>query len=80
MSLQHYLQGEWIAPKQQEFIQADASTGEVIGACSSEGLNYGEILDYGRTVGGPALRKMTFRERGLMLKSLALRHSIHVLL
>src|SRR5690606_37733352 len=30
------------------------------------------ILEYGRKVGNPALRKMTFHERGNMLKALAL--------
>ena len=39
---------------------------------SSEGLDYKAILDYARNVGGPALRKMTFQERGRMLKALAL--------
>ena len=45
---------------------------KIIGAVSSAGLDYASILDYGRTVGGPALRKMTFQERGRMLKALAL--------
>ena len=35
------------------------------------------MMDYARKQGGTALRKMTFQERGLMLKSLALHlHSI----
>ena len=35
------------------------------------------MMNYARTVGGPVLRKMTFQERGLMLKALALHlHSI----
>jgi oxepin-CoA hydrolase/3-oxo-5,6-dehydrosuberyl-CoA semialdehyde dehydrogenase len=35
------------------------------------------MMDYARKTGGPALRKMTFQERGLMLKKLALHlHSI----
>ena len=39
---------------------------------SSAGLDYASVLEYGRKVGGPALRKMTFQERGRMLKALAL--------
>ena len=35
-------------------------------------LNFAQILEYGRKVGNPALRKMTFQERGLMLKKLAM--------
>lgn len=72
MQLQHYIEGKWVNPAQEEFIQRDASTGAVIGSCSTEGLDFGSILKYGRQVGGPALRKMSFRERGLMLKRLAL--------
>ncbi len=72
MQLCHYIEGRWVAPAREEILQHDAITGEVIGVCSTEGLDYGAILDYGRRVGGPALRRMTFRERGLMLKRLAL--------
>lgn len=72
MQLHHYIGGHWVAPIQEEYIQRDAITGESIGVCSSEGLDYASILSYGRRVGGPALRRMTFRERGLMLKQLAL--------
>ncbi|MCB0635685.1 MAG: phenylacetic acid degradation bifunctional protein PaaZ [Lewinella sp.] len=70
--LQHYLQGKWVDPTQEEHVQHDAITGEAIGACSSEGLDYQSIYNYGRRVGGQALRQMTFYERGLMLKRLAL--------
>jgi oxepin-CoA hydrolase/3-oxo-5,6-dehydrosuberyl-CoA semialdehyde dehydrogenase len=70
--LHHYIEGRWVAPSREEFVQVDANNGEYIGACSTEGLDFGAILDYGRRVGGPALRRMTFRERGLMIKKLAL--------
>ena len=43
-----------------------------MGFTSTEGLDFGEILEYGRNTGGSVLRKMTFPERGLMLKKLAL--------
>lgn len=46
--------------------------GALIATASTEGLNFEEILDYGRKKGGQPLRKMTFQERGMMLKSLAL--------
>jgi oxepin-CoA hydrolase / 3-oxo-5,6-dehydrosuberyl-CoA semialdehyde dehydrogenase len=50
----------------------DAITGEVVALSDTQGLDFGEILHYGRTKGGEKLRKMTFQERGNMLKSLAL--------
>lgn len=70
--LQNYIQGQWTNPLQAELQQHDASTGELIGSCSSEGLDFADILDYGRRTGGPALRAMSFRQRGLMVKELAL--------
>lgn len=50
----------------------NAVTGEVIAVASSKGVDFNEMMNYGRTVGGPALRKMTFHERGRMIKALAL--------
>jgi oxepin-CoA hydrolase/3-oxo-5,6-dehydrosuberyl-CoA semialdehyde dehydrogenase len=49
----------------------DASTGELIATTSSGGLDFGHMLHYARETGGPPLRKMTFPERGRMLKALA---------
>jgi oxepin-CoA hydrolase/3-oxo-5,6-dehydrosuberyl-CoA semialdehyde dehydrogenase len=45
--------------------------GKQIALATAEGLDYSAILRYGREVGNPALRKMTFHERGRMLKALA---------
>ncbi len=39
---------------------------------SSEGLDFGAMMKYARTVGGPQLRKLTFQQRGRMLKALAM--------
>jgi oxepin-CoA hydrolase/3-oxo-5,6-dehydrosuberyl-CoA semialdehyde dehydrogenase len=46
-------------------------TGDEVAIASSEGLDFAAMLDHGRTVGGPALRRMTFHERARMLKALA---------
>ena len=50
----------------------NAINGTKIGELSAAGLDYESILNYGRTVGGNKLRKMTFQERGRMLKALAM--------
>ncbi len=68
MKLRSYAQGEWFTSKSDGADVRDASTGEIIGQVSSEGLNFKEMLEYGRDVGGPVLRKMTFHERAIMLK------------
>jgi len=70
--IQNYVQGSWVAGDGEELVAENAITGEAIASLSSAGLDYEAILDYGRVVGGPALRKMTFQERGRMLKALAL--------
>ena len=69
---QNYILGKWETGSGEGFPLYNAITGEQIGTCSSEGLDYKEILEYGRQKGGEALRKMTFQERGRMLKALAL--------
>ena len=68
----NYLLGQWIPHDGEGIPQYNAVNGELIATCGSEGLDYTSIMEYGRTVGGPNLRKKTFRERGLMLKKLAL--------
>ena len=70
--LHNYVTGQWIQGKGEGVPMHDAITGEVIALSDTEGLDFGEILHYGRTKGGEVLRKMTFQERGNMLKSLAL--------
>ena len=72
MKLKNYAEGRWQAHHGDGVAQHHAITGELIGTASSEGLDYEAMAHYARTVGGKALRKMTFYERGYMLKKLAL--------
>ena len=72
MKLKNYAEGRWQAHQGDGVAQHNAITGELIGTASSEGLDYEAMAHYARTVGGKALRKMTFYERGYMLKKLAL--------
>ncbi len=71
-SYQNYACGEWVSGEGVETELFHAISGEKIGECSSVGLDYKAMLEYGRSKGGHALAKMTFQERGLMLKELAL--------
>ncbi len=73
----NYANGKWIKGEGEGTPLFNAITGKEIGRASSKGLDFSEMMDYARKVGGPKLRKMTFQERGLMLKALALHlHSI----
>ena len=72
MLLENYVLGKWTPGDGDGKELFDAVSGNRIAAASSKGLDFADILEYGRKVGNPALRKMTFQERGLMLKALAL--------
>ena len=74
---ENYTLGKWIKGDGEGTTLYNALNGEEIGKASSKGLDFSEMMHYARKVGGPKLRKMTFQERGLMLKALALHlHSI----
>lgn len=72
IQVKNYICGQWVAGEGEEQTIYNAITGDKIGSVSSAGLDYEAVLNYGRTVGGKVLRKMTFQERGRMLKALAL--------
>ena len=72
MKLQNYASGQWIAGEGEGQALFNAITGDEIATASSKGLDFESMMNYARSVGGPALRKLTFQERGRMLKALAL--------
>ncbi len=73
----NYALGKWTKGDGEGTPLFNAITAKEIGRASSKGLDFSEMMNYARKVGGPKLRKMTFQERGLMLKALALHlHSI----
>src|SRR4051812_1073083 len=78
MKLENYITGNWITGDGEGQQLYNAVTGDPISAATTKGLDFNKILEYGRTVGNPALRKMTFHERGLMLKALALHLRNHL--
>jgi oxepin-CoA hydrolase/3-oxo-5,6-dehydrosuberyl-CoA semialdehyde dehydrogenase len=72
MEIKNYVLGEWISGEGTEIDHIHAINGEIISITSSKGLDFSSILEYGRKKGSSALRKMTFQQRGEMLKLLAL--------
>ena len=70
--LQNYALGHWVngADKGQELF--NSINGDSVAFASSKGLDFGAMCDYARKVGGPNLRRLTFQQRGLMLKALAM--------
>ena len=68
---QNYILGQWEDGQGVETPLFNAITGAQIGEVSSAGLDFSAVLAYGREK-GISLRRMTFQERGRMLKALAL--------
>jgi oxepin-CoA hydrolase / 3-oxo-5,6-dehydrosuberyl-CoA semialdehyde dehydrogenase len=67
--IRSYISGHWSAPDSGSPVY-DAVTGELVAEVSSAGTDFGAALAYGRQVGGPALRELTFHERAEMAKAL----------
>ena len=69
--LESYALGSWFTPTDGGEPLADANTGEAVARLSKNGPDISAMVDYARTVGGPALRTLTFHQRANLLKSLA---------
>ena len=72
--LSSYVQGKWAVPEIGDDAGSplhDAVTGAEIARLSTAGIDMAAALHYGRTVGGPALRALTFHQRAALLKALA---------
>lgn len=69
--LPSFVQGAWREPTSGTLVR-DASTGEGIARVGSEGLDLAAAVEFGRTVGQASLGALTFHERALRLKALAL--------
>jgi len=71
LEISSFAAGQWVAPSAGARNIASAITGEVIASAGNDALDVQGMLDYARTVGSPALRKLTFHDRARMLKALA---------
>jgi oxepin-CoA hydrolase/3-oxo-5,6-dehydrosuberyl-CoA semialdehyde dehydrogenase len=69
--LQNFVTGKWVFGDGEGQALYNAVTGDQIAIASSKGVDFQSAVEYARTVGNPALRKMTFHQRGNMLKALA---------
>ena len=77
MNFQNYALGNWISGDGKGTPLYNAITGAELGKASTKGLNFKQMMIHARQIGGQTLRKMTFQQRGLMLKTLALHlHSV----
>ncbi|CAH0131749.1 phenylacetic acid degradation bifunctional protein PaaZ [Rhodococcoides fascians] len=70
--LESYAQGTWYSATDEGTPLMSAVDGSEIARVSSSGLDVAGMIDYARTVGGPALAALTFHERAALLKQLGL--------
>jgi oxepin-CoA hydrolase/3-oxo-5,6-dehydrosuberyl-CoA semialdehyde dehydrogenase len=71
VTLESYACGEWKKGSGNPRVLRHAVTGQPVAEISSEGVDFGAMLRWGRERGGPALRAMTFPERAAVLKKMA---------
>ena len=75
--LRSYVSGNWVTPDGEGRPVFDAVTGEEIARISAAGVDMAAALAYGRSVGGAALRDLTFHQRAGLLKALGSRLREH---
>jgi oxepin-CoA hydrolase/3-oxo-5,6-dehydrosuberyl-CoA semialdehyde dehydrogenase len=71
VTLESYACGEWKKGGGKPRVLFHAVTGKPLAEVSSEGIDFGAMLRFGRARGGPELRRMTFPERAAILKKMA---------
>jgi len=72
LKLGNFVQGNWVEGDGDGQLLYDAVTGDPIAAATTKGIDFAAAVHFARSTGNPALRKMTFQERGRMLRALAL--------
>src|SRR5262245_13703787 len=70
-TLRSFVGGKWTAGSSSPQTLLNPATEEPLAQTSSEGIDLAAALAYARDIGGPALRALTFAERGALLKALA---------
>ena len=71
LQLRSFLGGQWVAGSGSPQTLLNPATEEPLASAASGGLDLRGALGYARTTGGPALRALTFAERGALLKAMA---------
>ncbi len=77
MKVSSFAAGQWIAPGPNARPIASAITGLPLAQAGGADLDMQAMIDYGRKIGGPALRAMGFHDRAKMLKALAVHLGEH---
>jgi len=68
-TLRSFLEGKWVEGREPFATLVNPSTEEPLARASSSGLDLGAALELARSRGGPALRELTFAQRGELLRA-----------
>ena len=70
-TLRSYLGDRWVEGSGAPQTLVNPATEEPLAQVSSNGLHLAAALEHARRKGGPALRALSFAERGMLLKEMA---------
>ncbi len=70
-TLQSYVAGAWVAGSGKKSILVNPTTEEPLAETSTEGLDFAAAVAFAREQGGPALRSLTFAQRGELLRAMS---------
>src|SRR5438874_270520 len=68
-TLRSFVGGRWIEGREPFATLVNPATEEPLARTSSAGIDFGAAVEFGRSQGGPALRELTFAQRGALLGS-----------
>lgn len=71
IELKSHLGGNWVQGSGKATVLVNPATEEPLATAGTEGVDFAAARAYARDVGGPALRALTFRERGALLKAMS---------
>jgi oxepin-CoA hydrolase/3-oxo-5,6-dehydrosuberyl-CoA semialdehyde dehydrogenase len=76
--LENFVEGRWITGDGEGQTLYNAVSGEPVASATTQGLDFKDMIDYAHKVGNKNLRRLTFHERGRMLRALALHLRDHL--
>jgi oxepin-CoA hydrolase/3-oxo-5,6-dehydrosuberyl-CoA semialdehyde dehydrogenase len=69
--IESYVEDGWRAGNGAGQVLVNPTTEAEVARADTSGIDFGRALDHARRVGGPALRALTFEERGALLQQLS---------
>src|SRR5256885_6485653 len=68
-TLRSYLEDRWVAGQGGLATLVNPATEEPLARAGTSGIDFGKALEHARARGGPALREMTFAQRGELCRA-----------